>query len=131
MSTANVLVVDDDISVCRMLELMLSGERYNVLTIHSVAGAIEAIAQKHFDLYIIDYTLPHGTGLDLAKEIRSKSKIVPIIMVSGYDYNGVALRAEKCEISEIIEKPFARSIICNAVDKAIERTQVMASALKR
>ena len=125
MIATNILVVDDDISVCRMLHVMLSGEQYNVLTIHSVAEAIEAIAEKHFDLYIIDYTLPDGSGLDLAEEIRSKSKTVPIIIVSGCDCGGVALRAEKFQISEIIEKPFARSTICQAVDKAIERTTAL------
>lgn len=121
MSAINVLVVDDDISVCRMLHLMLSGERYNVLTIHSVAEAIGAMAEQQFDLYITDYTLPDGSGLDLAEEIRSKSKTVPIIIVSGCDCSGVALRAEKFQISEIIEKPFARSTIRQAVDNAIDR----------
>jgi DNA-binding NtrC family response regulator len=95
------------------------------VTIHSVADAIGVIAQEHFDLYIIDYTLPDGSGLDVAEEIRSKSKTVPIIIVSGCDCSGVALRAEKFQISEIIEKPFARSTICNAVDMAIERTPAL------
>jgi FixJ family two-component response regulator len=44
----------------------------------------------------------------------------PIIIISGYDPGAVALRAEKLGISDFLQKPFSREIICNAVKKAIE-----------
>jgi two-component system response regulator HydG len=124
MSTAspNVLVVDDDMAVCRILQRMLSDEQYQVQISQSVADAKEVIEQKPFDVYVMDYKLPDGTGLDLAERIRSKGSEAPIILISGYDPSAVALRAEKLRISDIIEKPFARATICGAVKKAIEIT---------
>jgi DNA-binding NtrC family response regulator len=117
--SVNVLVVDDDIAVCRILHRMLSDEQYEVQISQSVADALRSIEEKLFDVYVMDYKLPDGTGLDVAERIRIKGSEAPIILISGYDPSAVALRAEKLHISDIIEKPFARATICNAVKKAI------------
>jgi two-component system response regulator HydG len=119
MSNSNVLVVDDDIAVCRIVQRMLSDEQYKVQTSHSVAEALDAIEQKNFDVYVMDYKLPDGSGLDVAERIRSKPGVPPIILISGYDPSAVALRAQKLGISDFLEKPFSRQKICNAVRKAI------------
>src|ERR1700721_2702899 len=119
MSVANVLVVDDDVAVCRILHQMLSDEQYQIQISNSVGDAVAAIEQKLFDVYVLDYKLPDGTGLDVAERIRSKGSEAPIILISGYDPSAVAVRAQKLRIFDIIEKPFARATICTAVNKAI------------
>jgi DNA-binding NtrC family response regulator len=119
MSATDVLVVDDDIGVCRIVQRMLSNEQCKVQTCQSVADALGAIEQKAFDAYVIDFKLPDGSGLDVAERIRSKRGATPIILISGYDPAAVALRAEKLSISNFLEKPFSREIICEAVKKAI------------
>jgi DNA-binding NtrC family response regulator len=119
MSIINVFVVDDDIAVCRIVHRMLSEEQYKVQTSQSVADALRVIEKKPFDVYVMDYKLPDGSGLDVAERIRSKGSEAPIILMSGYDTSSVTLRAEKLCISDFIEKPFSREVICNAVKKAI------------
>jgi DNA-binding NtrC family response regulator len=118
MSIADVLVVDDDIAVCRIVHRMLSDGQYEVRVAHSVVDALRAVEQKAFDVYVLDYKLPDGSGLEVAERIRSKRGAIPIILISGYDPSAVALRAEKLGISEFLEKPFSREIICAAVKKA-------------
>ena len=115
----NVLVVDDDNAVCRILQRMLSDEQYQVQTSQSVADALRAIAQKPFDVYVMDYKLPDGSGLDVAEQIRSKGSAAPIILISGYDAGSVESRAEKYRIFDFLQKPFSREMICNAVKNAI------------
>ena len=119
MSTTDVLVVDDDIGVCRIVQRMLSNEQCKVQTCQSVADALGAIERKAFDAYVIDFKLPDGSGLDVAERIRSKRGSTPIILISGYDPAAVALRAEKLSISNFLEKPFSREIIREAVKKVI------------
>src|SRR5580692_652225 len=118
MSITDVLVVDD-IGVCRIVQRMLADEQCKVQTSHSVADALVAIEQKAFDAYVIDFKLPDGSGLDVAEGIRSKWGATPIILMSGYDPAAVALRAGKLSISNFLEKPFSREIICEAVKKAV------------
>src|SRR5271165_301810 len=120
MHITNALVVDDDIAVCRILHRMLSDEQYKVETSQSVADALAAVEQKPFTVYVMDYKLPDGSGLDVAERVRSKWGPAPIIFISGYDPSAVALRAEKLGITDFLEKPFSREIICNAVKKAID-----------
>ena len=103
MNITNALVVDDDIAFCRILHRMLSEEQYTVQTSRSVADALAAVEQKSFDVYVVDYKLPDGSGLDVAERIRSKWGATPIILISGYDPGAVALRAEKLGISDFLE----------------------------
>jgi DNA-binding NtrC family response regulator len=119
MSITEVLVVDDDVAVCQIVHRMLSNEHCKVQTSQSVAHALGAIEQKAFDAYVIDFKLPDGSGLDVAERIRSKWGATPIILISGYDPAAVALRAQKLNISNFLEKPFSRDVICEAVKKAI------------
>jgi DNA-binding response OmpR family regulator len=72
MNITNALVIDDDIAVCRILHRMLSEEQYTVRTSQSVADALAAVEQKSFDVYVMDYKLPDGSGLDVAEQVRSK-----------------------------------------------------------
>jgi DNA-binding NtrC family response regulator len=120
MNNTAILVVDDDVAVCRILHRMLSDEQCKVQTSHSVVDALKAVEEKPFDVYVMDYKLPDGSGLDVAERIRSKWGAAPIILISGYDPGTVALRAEKLRISEFLEKPFSREIICSAVKKALD-----------
>jgi two-component system response regulator HydG len=104
----------------RILHRMLSDEQYRVELSHSAADAIGAVEQKSFEVYVLDYKLPDGTGLDVAEWIRSKGSNAPIILLSGYEASAVALRAEKLNIFDIIEKPFTRAAtISDAVKRAI------------
>jgi DNA-binding NtrC family response regulator len=118
----NVLVVDDDNAICRIVQLMLSDEQYQVQTSQSVADACRAIEEKPFDAYLLDYKLPDGSGLDVAERIRSKGNEAPIILMSGYDTSTVASRAENFH-AFFLQKPFSRETICYAVKKAIGSPQ--------
>ena len=127
-------MVDDEVEVCRILERMLSNDHCQVQTSHSVADAVAAIEEKLFDLYVVDYKLRDGCGLDVADRIRSKGSQAPIILLSGYVPTEIALRSQKLGILEIIEKPFSREMIVNAVKKAIgspERALVDELSLRR
>jgi DNA-binding NtrC family response regulator len=118
----NVLVVDDDKAICRIVQFMLSDKQYQVQISQSVADAYRAIEEKPFDAYLLDYKLPDGSGLDVAERIRSKGSTAPIILISGYDASAVASRAEKF-YAFFLQKPFSREMICNALKKATRPPQ--------
>jgi DNA-binding NtrC family response regulator len=118
MREATVLVVDDEVEVCRILDRMLRINQYRVETSHSVAEALAIIEVRLFDLYVVDYKLQDGCGLDVAERIRSKGNQAPILLLSGNVLTEVALKAEELHIFEIMEKPFSREMIMNALQKA-------------
>ena len=119
MSAPSVFILDDDASVCRILNRMLSLEEYEVQTSQSVQQATTVIAEKPFDAYVLDYRLRDGTGLDVAEQLRSKGSSAPIILMSGYDLSEIVTRAETLHVSDLIQKPFTRDVLCDALKKSI------------
>jgi two-component system, NtrC family, response regulator HydG len=128
MSSTKVLVVDDDIAMCQILQRTLSSEQYDVQISKSIADALGVIEQESFDAYVMDYKLPDGSGIDVAARIRSKGITAPIILISGYVTSAVALRAEKYHIFDFLEKPFSRDAFCNAVKKAVDTAKEAAAS---
>ena len=120
MSTPCVFVLDDDLAVCRVVNRMLSLEEYEVRTSQSVEEAVTAIEEKRFDAYVLDHRLRDGSGLDVAERLRAKGSGAPIILISGYDLEGTASRAKALRVFDIIQKPFSRDALCNALKKSIE-----------
>jgi len=120
MSTPRVFVLDDDLAVCRVVNRMLSLEEYEVRTSQSVEEAVTAIEEKRFDAYVLDHRLPDGSGLDVAERLRAKGSGAPIILISGYDFEGIAARAKALRVFDIIQKPFSRDTLCNVLKKSIE-----------
>jgi DNA-binding NtrC family response regulator len=120
MSTPSVFVLDDDLAVCRVINRMLSLEEYEVRTSQSVEEAVNAIEEKRFDAYVLDHRLPDGSGFDVAERLRAKGSSAPIILISGYDLEEVAARAKALHVFDIIQKPFSRDALCNALKKSIE-----------
>jgi DNA-binding NtrC family response regulator len=120
MNISQLLVVDDDDTVCRIVRRMLSGEEYEVRAANSVAAALKIIEQESFDVYVLDYKLPDGSGLDVAGRIREKRGAVPILLMSGYDPSAVALRADQLGITDFLQKPFSRETLSETVKKAID-----------
>jgi len=119
MVIMQILVVDDDIAFCRILNHMIASEQYKIQTCHSVADALEAIEQTSFDIYVMDFKLPDGGGIDVAERIRAQGSAAPIILISGYDPSALASRTQQLHISDVLQKPFSREAICDAVKKAV------------
>ena len=119
MTQARILMVDDEVEICRIVQRMLTNEKYEVQVSQSLADALIAIDQKPFDLYVLDFKLRDGCGLDIAERIRAKGSAAPIILLSGCDLNSISLRAKELRIIEIMKKPFSREMIFHAVQQAI------------
>jgi DNA-binding response OmpR family regulator len=116
--------VDDDEAVRSMLTLLLSLESYKIQTTKSVADALRVIEQTPFDVYVMDFKLPDGSGLDVAERIRSKGSKSPIILMSGYDSNTFKMRPEELNIFGYLRKPFSRATFSSVMRKALSSASV-------
>ncbi len=76
-----ILVVDDDIEICNMIELFLKNERFQVVKAYDGEEAIEKFKSEAPDLVILDIMLPKMDGYDVCREIKKISN-VPIIMLT-------------------------------------------------
>jgi DNA-binding response OmpR family regulator len=82
------------------------------------------ISRGNVQRALMDYKLPDGSGLDVAERIRSKGGAAQIILMSGYDPSTITSRAEKLCISDYLEKPFSREIICKGSEEGDRLTVI-------
>ena len=83
MRTRNILVVDDDESVRKLLVLGLERAGYAVDSAKDGVEGLEKVSANKYDLLISDNQMPKLTGLELVKKLRSERKTLPVIIVSG------------------------------------------------
>ncbi|MHC1727806.1 MAG: PAS domain S-box protein [Syntrophobacteraceae bacterium] len=116
-----VLVVDDEMSIVEMLKDMLESLGYEVATRYSSSDALQAFRAhpETFDLVITDMTMPHMTGLALAKEILRIRADIPIILCTGFSEAVNEDRAKLPGIRQLLMKPVAMRDLAAAVNKII------------
>ncbi len=76
-----ILLVDDDVELCRLVSEFLEGEGWEVAVVHDGEVAIERILRDTWDLVILDVMLPGCNGLDVLRRTRERSS-VPVIMLT-------------------------------------------------
>ena len=79
-----ILCVDDESNVLKPMEILLQRRGFRVVTATSGRAAIELFGQIKFDAVILDYSMPHMSGGEVARVLREESRDVPIILHTGY-----------------------------------------------
>lgn len=79
----NILLVDDDVTLCALLSEFLTEDGFIVECLHAGDVAIERLTSKEeFDTVVLDIMMPQVSGLEVLRQVRAKSK-VPILMLTG------------------------------------------------
>jgi DNA-binding NtrC family response regulator len=120
MST--LLIVDDDVAICRTLQLHYSSQSHEVITTHSVADGLVQAASKAIDLIMLDWKMPKRTGLEALPDFREVAPDVPIIMITAYHDMESTIAAMKNGADDYIHKPVDINELDQAVGRALMRT---------
>lgn len=101
----NVFLLEDDEAIGIGLKYSLENEGYTVTIATSVKSAFEIINKEKFALYILDLTLPDGSGYDVCKKIKSISDF-PVIFLTAYDDEVNVVMGLELGADDYISKPF-------------------------
>jgi PAS domain S-box-containing protein len=130
----SILFVDDEPFLCQIAKMALEELGYRVVCQTDPARARDLFQRDRetFDLVISDKTMPHMTGFDLAREIRSVRSDIPIIVCSGFQEKEDADKIATLGISHFVTKPISiremAMAIRNALDKGPSETGDRASS---
>jgi DNA-binding response OmpR family regulator len=80
---AKILIVDDDVSIAENVQDFLTHESYVCEVAHSAENAHELIRSFHYDLIILDWSLPKQSGVGFLKQYRASGGQAPILMLTG------------------------------------------------
>lgn len=128
----SILVVDDDVRICRLLSRYLSDEGYCVHTATCGRDMRQLFADTRVDLVILDLVLDNEDGLAIARELRSHSE-VPIIMLSGKGDMIDKVVGLEVGADDYVTKPFEERELLARVRSVLRRSSLatpMSSAIQ-
>jgi two-component system, NtrC family, response regulator AtoC len=121
-----ILVVDDEANLRRVLSAQLSREGYEVHTAEDGAAGLEFLRQHHIDLVITDLRMPRLGGMDLLREALKADPSLPVVILTAHGTVDTAVEALKLGAFDYISKPFDQDDVRLVVHKAL-RTRALAS----
>jgi len=113
----NILVVDDETNVRRILSVALETDGHRVVGVGNVADALAENSRQSFDLAFVDLRLGVDDGLDLIPSLLAASPWVKVIVITAYASIDTAVEAMRRGATDYIPKPFTPAQIRLAVSK--------------
>src|SRR5215469_2101540 len=119
----NILVVDDEPQIARVLKTTLSSQGYGIRTATDGKQALQEMKSWSPDLVITDLRMPNMDGLELCRAIRTESR-VPIIVLSVKGEETIKVEALDAGADDYVTKPFNVNELLARVRAALRRTAV-------
>ena len=116
----NILVVDDEPQITRVLKTTLSSQGYGVRTASDGEDALRQLKTWSPDLIITDLRMPNMDGLDLCRRVRTESRL-PIIVLSVKGEETIKVEALDAGADDYITKPFSTNELLARVRAALRR----------
>ena len=116
-SRPQLLVVDDDEFMRRLLKQVLTGAHYDVEAVGTAVDAQRFLNSNRPDLILMDFLLPDSNGILLTRELKG-SQInvdIPVIMLTGRTEKHVIVESRKAGVVDFVAKPFNRDILLKKV----------------
>lgn len=121
MSTANVLVVDDEADIRALIDEILSEEGYKVTVAANAAAARAAKAAGRQDLVLLDIWMPDMDGISLLREWSDQGLLdCPVVMMSGHGTVDTAVEATRLGAFDFVEKPLSLAKLLRTVERALD-----------
>ena len=125
MTNGRILVVDDDPSLRRVLQVQLEQEGYEVATAASAQQTLSVLQLRPFDLVITDLKMPGMSGLELLKHTRLQYPQTIIMMLTAFGTVETAVEAMKAGAYDYLTKPVHADEMLLVVRRALEHLRLL------
>ena len=131
MSTAHVLVVDDEADIRALIQEILTDEGYEVTTAANAAEARSAKDDSKPELVLLDIWMPDTDGISLLREWSEAGKLdCPVVVMSGHGTVDTAVEATRLGALDFVEKPLSIAKLLRTVERALDATRKASPAVR-
>ncbi|MEJ2660304.1 MAG: response regulator [Desulfobacteraceae bacterium] len=116
----DILVMEDEATVAKGLEMVLSEEGYRVALAATGQDAISRFDKKEFDLLVADLRLPDMNGMDVIKMVKEKYPRTEVVVITGYSSVGSVVTSMQLGAYDYLPKPFTEDQIKESIRGALE-----------
>lgn len=120
----SILAVEDDHSTRKLLQAVLFGNGYNVLTACNGAEALDVLEKNHVDLMIIDVMMPVMDGYELTKTLREGGSQIPMLMLSAKQNVSDVKQGFIVGIDDYMTKPFDLEELLLRIKALLRRAKI-------
>jgi two-component system nitrogen regulation response regulator NtrX len=124
MTKENILIVDDEASICSSLKGILEDEGFLVKTANSGELGLELLKSQNVDLVLLDIWLPKMSGIEVLKKIKAMEESPPVVMISGHGTIETAVTATKLGAHDFLEKPLSLEKVILTVRNALRQKRL-------
>jgi two-component system, NtrC family, response regulator HydG len=117
---ANILVVDDNAKMCRLLADQLSDAGYRVEACQSGEAALAALQRQSVDLVLTDLRMDKVDGLDVLRAVRALDDAIPVLIMTAFGAVESAIEAMKAGAYHYITKPFKLAEVLVYIERALD-----------
>jgi DNA-binding response OmpR family regulator len=118
----SVLILEDDVALCRGIELALAAPDRLFVLCHDIKEAQTALDEDgQPDLFILDINLPDGSGLEFCAELRAAGYDAPILMLTANDTELDMVTGLESGADDYVTKPFSLAVLRARVDALLRR----------
>jgi two-component system response regulator GlrR len=116
---ANLLLVDDDADLLKLLSMRLTAAGHHVVSVESAEAALTQLAVARPQLVVSDVRLPGRDGLQLFEEIRARHPSLPVILLTAHGTIPDAVEATARGVFSYLTKPFDGKALLDKVNEAL------------
>lgn len=124
VTKGSVLVVDDEVNLCRIIGAKLARSGYNVVTVHDGQQAVEKVRDSDFDVVLLDLILPKMDGLTALAAIRDIKNALPVIVMTACENAEMLEQARNYGVSAYVNKPFDLDTLVSLVSNTFRSAKV-------
>ncbi|QIZ77033.1 phosphate regulon transcriptional regulator PhoB [Ferrimonas lipolytica] len=121
--TANILIIEDESAIREMLAFVLDQHGFRTSSAADYQQGLEAIVEPYPDLILLDWMLPGGSGIQLAKQLRSNehTRQIPIIMLTARGEEEDRVKGLEVGADDYITKPFSPKELVARIKAVLRR----------
>jgi two-component system response regulator FixJ len=120
-ASAFVHVVDDDGAMRESISFLLDSSGISSRAYASAYALLDRLEELEPGCILTDVRMPGMNGIELVRELRSRSVHSPVIVITGHADVALAVEAMKAGVADFLEKPFAEEALLRAVKSALDR----------
>ncbi|MCM1483843.1 MAG: PglZ domain-containing protein [Muribaculaceae bacterium] len=121
----NILWADDEIDLLKPHIMFLQKKGYDVTTVNNGADALSLVAERDFDLIVLDENMPGITGLETLARIKETSPHIPVIMITKSEEENIMDQAVGSKIADYLIKPVNPNQILLSIKKNLHSTALV------
>jgi FixJ family two-component response regulator len=119
-----IYVVDDDVSICRALKLLLEQHGFRVETFTRAAEFLSFKHNKVPSCLILDIRMPGISGLALQEAMAAQQLTIPIVFITAHGDIPTSVKAMRAGAVDFLTKPVTEKKILNAIEGAIAKNKI-------